>query len=47
MRNLVNFNDSSGKYGNLHFKDKELCCEKMTYGFKNDIGNLVNLLTSS
>ena len=57
MRNLVNFNLSSGKSENLHFNRKYVMFElkryrrvvlcKMTYGFKNDISNLVNLHTSS
>ena len=61
MRNLVNFNASSGKSGNLHFHGillwkkynvwaKEIqrsCAGKMTYGFKNDISNLVSFHTSS
>ena len=57
MRNLVNFNLSSGKSEKLHFYRKYVMFElkryrrvvlcKMTYGFKNDISNLVNLHTSS
>ena len=57
MRNLVNFNLSSGKSENLHFCRKYVIFElkrhrgdllrKMTYRFKNDISNLVNLHTSS
>ena len=52
MMNLVNFNTSSG---NLHFdrlkkelkKHTEVVLRKMTYGFKNEIGQLVNFHTSS
>ena len=52
MMNLANFNTSSG---NLHFdrlkkelkKHTEVVLRKMTYGFKNEIGQLVNFHTSS
>ena len=54
---LVNFNLSSGKSENLCFCRKYVMFElkryrgvvlwKMTYGFKNDISNLVNFHTSS
>ena len=57
MRNLVNFNLSSAKSENLHFRRKYVMFElkryrgvvlgKMTYGFKDDISNLVDLHTSS
>ena len=60
MRNLVNFNLSSGKSENFHFcrkyvmfelkKYKKCCVMKygiMTYGFKNDLKNLLNLHTGS
>ena len=56
MRNLVNFNSSSGKSDNLHFCQKYVMFElknfrrvvsgKITYDFKSDIRNLVNFYSS-
>ena len=58
MKNLVNFNLSSGKSESLVYfcrkyvmfelkKYKGVVSRKMTFGFKNDISNLVNFHTSS
>ena len=56
MRNLANFNASSGKCENLHFdwlrlfqlkKYRGFSSGKMTYGFKNGTRNLANIPTSS
>ena len=58
MKNLVNFNSSSGKSESLVYfcrkyvmfelkKYKGIVSGKMTFGFKNDISNLVNFHTSS
>ena len=43
MRNLVNFNETSGKYDNLHFDGSW----KMTDGFKKDVKNLASFHKSS
>ena len=57
MRKLVNFNLSSGESENMHCyrkyvtfelkRDRGVVLWKMSYGFKNDTSNLVNLHTSS
>ena len=47
MRNLVNFNLSSGNSENLHFEKDPNFEEKLTFYLENDMSNLVNFNLSS